>query len=72
MSEVWRHDLDGAALYLGQARRLPNGNTFVVGGQLGVMREVTPEGAVVWEMETTDYWGFAQWSLVSDLYSGAP
>lgn len=72
LSEVWRHQLDGAALYLGQGRRLPNGNTFVCGGQLGVMQEVTPDGEVVWEMRAEAPWGFAQWTLVSDLYTGAP
>ena len=70
LSEVWRHELDGAALYLGQGRRLANGNTFVCGGQLGVMQEVTPDGEVVWEMRAEAPWGFAQWALVSDLYTG--
>lgn len=37
------------APYMGNAQRLPNGNTFVVESTFGRLFEVTPEGETVWE-----------------------
>ncbi len=53
LEEVWSYqrDADGISL-LGQVRRLPSGNTFVNFGGMGEMREVTPEGEVVWQVNT--------------------
>jgi hypothetical protein len=46
---VWRYDhpFSGA---VGDADRLPNGNTLVTGGANGHIMEVTPDGTVVWEL----------------------
>jgi hypothetical protein len=35
--------------HISNARRLPNGNTFINEGQKGRMFQVTPEGDIVWE-----------------------
>ena len=35
--------------YMGQAQRLPNGNTHITESATGRLFEVTPEGEVVWE-----------------------
>jgi hypothetical protein len=42
--------------FISGAQRLPNGNTFVNHGAAGKLREVTPEGDIVWEYHfTTPY-----------------
>ncbi len=52
LREVWSHgDGEGfSVLIQGTARDLPNGNRLVNLGSEGVIREVTYEGEVVWEM----------------------
>jgi len=35
--------------HISNARRLPNGNTFIDEGQIGRFFQVTPEGEIVWE-----------------------
>ncbi len=35
--------------HISNARRLPNGNTFIVEGQYGRFFQVTPKGEIVWE-----------------------
>ena len=35
--------------HISNARRLPNGNTFVDEGQIGRLFQVTPQGEIVWE-----------------------
>lgn len=51
LEEIWsfQRDSTGSTL-LGQARRLENGNTFLNFGGLGEMREVTPEGSTIWQL----------------------
>lgn len=51
LEEVWSYQRDkmGSTL-LGQARRLPNGNTFINFGGIGEMREVTPSGDIAWQL----------------------
>jgi len=39
--------------FISGAQRLPNGNTFVNHGAAGKLREVTPEGVIVWEYHFT-------------------
>lgn len=36
--------------YLGDAKRLPGGNTLIAWGNRGTLTEVTPDGDVVWEL----------------------
>lgn len=52
LHELWRRGFTEHADYLGQATRLENGNTFVNYGALGVLEEVTPDGAVAWHGTT--------------------
>ena len=51
LEEIWsfQRDSTGSTL-LGQARRLENGNTFLNFGGLGEMREVTPAGNTIWQL----------------------
>ena len=46
-----RRESRGSTL-LGQARRLDNGNTFLNFGGLGEMREVSPDGTTLWQLNT--------------------
>lgn len=39
--------------FISGAQRLPNGNTFVNHGAAGKLREVTPDGTIVWEYHFT-------------------
>ena len=51
LEEVWSYVReDGGTSLLGQARRLDNGNTFINFGGMGEIREVTPAGEVVWQL----------------------
>ncbi len=49
---VWSYaEPDGKHVgYLGDAKRLPNGNTLVSWGDLNRLDEITPEGDVVWQV----------------------
>jgi len=74
LHQVWSHDLEDGDLNpmaLGQARRLANGNTFINYGVEGVLREVTPEGVVVWEARIDEGYGFGQVRLLDDWYAPA-
>ena len=61
LEEIWTYGRgEGFFAYaLGGARRLDNGNTLVNWGTVGLLREVTPRGEVVWEMasEMGNYFG---------------
>lgn len=50
---VWTYDApDGAEVtFLGDAKRLPGGNTLIAWGSEGRLTEVTPDGAIVWQLE---------------------
>ena len=62
-TEVWSHG-DGAgydpvfAFALGENHLLPNGNRLINFGSAAVIREVTPDDEIVWEMagSPTDIW----------------
>ncbi len=43
------------SFFISGAQRLPNGNTLVNQGAGAKVREVTPEGEIVWEYRYTDY-----------------
>ena len=49
---VWEYQDTTFALAMGFADRLPNGNTLICYGTAQVIREVTPEGNVIFEMRT--------------------
>jgi hypothetical protein len=63
-TEVWSHGDPGKgypslfAFALGENHLLPNGNRLINFGSAAVLREVTPEGEVVWEMTASpkDVW----------------
>lgn len=63
LREVWTYGRDAGlyAITLGGATRMSNGNTLVNWGAGGVLREVTPEGEVTWELATDlgEYFGRA-------------
>ncbi|HHO54600.1 MAG TPA: hypothetical protein ENK18_27925 [Deltaproteobacteria bacterium] len=50
---VWEHpEPEGRHVgFLGDARRLPGGNTLIAWGPLGTITEVTPGGEIVWELQ---------------------
>ena len=53
LRQVWSFG-DGEGLFadiLGEAQRLPNGNTMHNLGDAARMREITPDGRVVWDLE---------------------
>lgn len=52
--EVWRHETEDCLLvtFLGSAERLPGGNTLVSWTTAGRLSEVTPAGALAWEVST--------------------
>jgi len=61
--KVWEYRDPGGRFisYLGDARRLPGGNTLISWGPLGRLTEVTPDGQVVWELETKGTVGRVTW-----------
>lgn len=74
LTRVWAYtSTDAWATQLGEARRLPNGNTLVGYGQDGALREVTPDGTVVWHAEwPRDDYGYrvvGHASAIDDLYA---
>ena len=72
LTEVWSYGMDEGnyAVFLGQATRLDNGNTLINFGAGGTVREVTPEGDVVWQLSLPDGQSFSQGRLIHDLPIG--
>ena len=72
--EVWSYGMDDGpfALFLGQATRLANGNTLVNFGAAGQIREVTPDGSVVWQISLPGGQSFAQARLIDELPDSRP
>lgn len=68
LTPVWSYDGDLPSLYLGQARRLENGDTLINFGQGATMREVSADGEVVWEIVSEDHNGMAQFQLLDSFY----
>jgi hypothetical protein len=54
------------------AVRLSNGNTLISGNQHGYVREVDPQGQIVWEVNKDDFPGFPLYTVqeVSRLHNG--
>lgn len=60
-------------IYMGEGHRLPGGNTLQNLGTYQRLREVTPDGEVVWDVEWTDVDGeIGRSEPVLDLYALAP
>ncbi len=71
LEEVWSYgdDANLLAITQGQITILPNGNTLVNFGTAGVIREVTPEGDVVWELQADAGSWFGYVELFNDFYA---
>ena len=60
LGKVVEYDADGKELWLVDAKscwaaiRLKNGNTLISGNQNGYVREVSPQGQIVWEINKND------------------
>jgi hypothetical protein len=48
----WEYKQDFFTISRGDADRLRNGNTLVAAGSSGRIMEISPEGGVIWELET--------------------
>jgi hypothetical protein len=74
LEEIWSFGVgDGLfGQYMGEAHRLPGGNTLHNTGSLPRLREATPEGEVVWDVQ----WEGERWigrsTFIPDLYALAP
>lgn len=71
---VWEYvSEDRFATQVGEALRLPNGNSVQGYGQDGAIREVTPDGEAVWEVDwAKDSYGYraiGHASFIPDLYA---
>lgn len=62
VTEVW-------AKYSGDAVRLDNGNTVQNYGTGGELREVTPDGEIVWSFQFGDSFTVGHADLITDLYA---
>lgn len=74
LHRIWSYQSsDLWATQLGEARRLPNGNTILGYGQDGAVREVTSAGEVAWEAswprDSQGYRVIGHLSLIQDLYA---
>jgi hypothetical protein len=71
LTTVWQHGLRGSqnAFALGQAIRLGNGNTIVSWGGAGIVKEVTPDGDVAWQMNLSTGAYYGQMIPFGDFYS---
>ncbi len=74
LTRVWSYvSTDMWAEQIGEAIRLPNGNTTQGYGQDGAVREITPDGTVVWQASwQKDRQGdrvVGHLSLIDDLYA---
>jgi hypothetical protein len=68
LTEAWSYEADDRyAECSGEAVRLANGNTLINYGCGGAVREVTADGAVVWELDTGGLVGHQ--TLIADLYA---
>jgi hypothetical protein len=72
VTEVWSYDEpDGQFIrILGDARRLPGGNTLIAWSPRGILTEVTPEGEIVWKAEAPLGTTVARVSFIPDIYDG--
>jgi hypothetical protein len=74
LREVWSFGvgLEREANVMGEAHRLPNGNTLHNYGSGARLLEVTPAGEVVWEVMWEGDYKLGRTTPVEDLYAFAP
>ncbi len=68
----WGDGWDLFAQYQGEAERLYNGNTLMNFGSAGAVREVTPDGELIWSLTWPESWMLGHMSLIGDLYDLLP
>ena len=71
LTEVWSFGI-GEGVYgseMGEAHRLPGGNTLHNYGTTARLREVTPDGEVVWDVTWGDSTFIGRSEVISDLYA---
>ncbi|MEZ4237490.1 MAG: arylsulfotransferase family protein [Myxococcota bacterium] len=61
VQQAWSVERREHTRFLGDARRLPGGNTLVAWGNLGEIQEVTPAGEVVWAVDVGMPVGRVEW-----------
>ena len=68
--EIWTYGegVDHYAVYAGEAFRLDNGNTLISYGTSSDIREVTPDGDVVWEVRWPSTYLIGHITPIDDLY----
>src|SRR4030095_794263 len=73
LTRVWSYvSTDIWAQQMGEARRLPNGNTIQGYGQNGAAREVTTDGEIAWEVAWVTppaQRSVGHLTLIQDLYA---
>ncbi len=74
LHEVWNYGLgnDIDAPVMGEVHRLPGGNTLHNYGSGGRLREVTPDGTLVWEVLWEGQLELGRTTPLQDLYAFAP
>lgn len=75
LREIWSFGVDEGinAEYMGEAHRLPGGNTQHNYGSNRRLREVLPDGTVVWDVVWEDgSWELGRTTPLADLYAFAP
>ncbi len=68
----WGEDWDLFAQYQGEALRLANGNTLMNFGSAGAIREVDPDGELVWSLSWPEPWMLGHMCPIEDLYALLP
>ena len=70
LEQVWAYGDGTGAWIMGEAHRLPNGNTLISYGSTPIVREVTPGGDIAWQLDWTGTvtGGIARVFPVEDLY----
>lgn len=74
LHEVWNMDV-GADIYgyqMGEASRLPNGNTWHNFGQEARLREGTPDGAIAWDVRFVGAGAIGRSMPLTSLYDLSP
>ncbi len=74
LDEVWSYGVGNGVMaeVMGEVHRLPGGNTLHNYGSGGRLREVTPDGEVVWEVLWAGQLELGRTTALQELYSMAP
>ena len=69
LEEIWSYGRDEGlyARALGEVHRLENGNTMINWGTEGLLREISPDGRVVWELVLEDNYFFGRVEVVHSV-----